>query len=110
MRSSTTIWHLILQPANPPPSREREQAEPKGLLILAHLSLFLFQLIKVLIRLILTPSGNDGCAAGEAVLGTLHTLREAGGWRTSPEGWREVEEKVDYFQLHLSAARLLKNA
>lgn len=81
-------------------------AEPEGLLILAHLSLFLIQLIKVLIRLTLTPPGNDELAAEEE-LGTLYTVSAAvdGGGRRSrrQEGrevvrgaYREVEDKAKF--------------
>lgn len=41
-------------------------AEPEGLLILPHLTVPLIQLIKALIRLTPTPSGNDEWAAVEA--------------------------------------------
>lgn len=68
-------------------------AEPEGLLILAHLLLFLIQLIKALIRLTLTPSGNNEWAAGEVEQGTLHTTCVAvdGGGR---ESWRQEGGRV----------------
>lgn len=69
MHSSTTIWprtaasHLSMKLGE---RRRDGAAEPEGPLILAHLLLFLIQLIKALIRLTLTPSGNDEWAVGEA--------------------------------------------
>lgn len=78
--------------------------EPEGLLILAHLSLFLIQLIKALIRLTLTPSGNDECAAEEAeAMSSVYcmcsrgwrwqTEEEAGGWRSGLRGRRGGERQ-----------------
>lgn len=67
--------------------RGKGAAEPEGLLVLAHLSLFLIQLIKTFIRLTLTHSGNDEWAAGEAELGTPCTVAVDGG----PAGRRVAE-------------------
>lgn len=48
--------------------------EPEGLLVLAHLSVFLIQLITTFIRVVLTSSGNDEWAAGEAEQGILYIV------------------------------------
>lgn len=58
---------------------EMERLSLKAPLILAHLLLFLIQLIKALIRLTLTPSGNDEWAAGEAEQGSLRAACVACG-------------------------------
>lgn len=85
--------------------REEWVTELEGLLILAHLSLFLIQLIKALIRLTLTTSDNDELAAGEAEPGTRHTVNvavDASGRRTQEGGGvvrganGEVEDKAVY--------------
>ncbi len=65
-------------------------AEPEGWLILAHLTVPLIQLIKALIRLTPTPSGDDEWAAVDAELRTLYTVRVAvsggGRWSVRQEG------------------------
>lgn len=93
-------------------------AQPEGLLILDHLSLYLIQLIKALIRLTPTPSGNDEWAAGEAELGTLCPVsvavdgggrrrrrQEGGGLVLGADG--EVDTKENLLVLHLSKNRVL---
>lgn len=112
----TAVCHLSM---NLGERQGKGAPEPEALLILAHFSLFFIQLIKAMISLTQTPSGNDECAAEEAELGTLYTvqyvwlwmerqksLKEVGGVVRGTEG--EVKNEACLFVQHLSTTKLFQ--